>query len=72
MINKFDSRDHLISCLLASCYIPMYSMGYKGVPPIINQEVHLYYYGNTKFCEYVLRNIFDAQKYLVAKITIIL
>lgn len=38
MINKFDSRDHLISCLLASCYIPMYSMGYKGVPPIINQE----------------------------------
>lgn len=38
MVNKFESRDHLISCLLASCYIPMYSMGYRGVPPIINEE----------------------------------
>ncbi|PIC26965.1 hypothetical protein B9Z55_019373 [Caenorhabditis nigoni] len=41
MINKFDSRDHLISCLLASCYIPMYSMGYRGVPPVINEEEYI-------------------------------
>ncbi|CAI2354993.1 unnamed protein product [Caenorhabditis sp. 36 PRJEB53466] len=41
MINQFDSRDHLISCLLASCYIPMYSMGYRGVPPVINEEEYI-------------------------------
>ncbi|EGT55308.1 hypothetical protein CAEBREN_26275 [Caenorhabditis brenneri] len=35
---SITNRDHLISCLLASCYIPMYSMGYRGVPPIINEE----------------------------------
>uniref|UniRef100_A0A1I7U769 PNPLA domain-containing protein n=1 Tax=Caenorhabditis tropicalis TaxID=1561998 RepID=A0A1I7U769_9PELO len=38
LINKFENRDHLISCLLASCYIPMYSTGYRGVPPKINEE----------------------------------
>ncbi|EFP06200.1 hypothetical protein CRE_13800 [Caenorhabditis remanei] len=41
IINKFDSREHLISCLLASCYIPMYSMGYRGVPPVINEEEYI-------------------------------
>uniref|UniRef100_A0A8R1DYT5 PNPLA domain-containing protein n=2 Tax=Caenorhabditis japonica TaxID=281687 RepID=A0A8R1DYT5_CAEJA len=38
IISRFDSREHLIKCLLASCYIPMYSMGYRGLPPIINDE----------------------------------
>ncbi|CAI5451547.1 unnamed protein product [Caenorhabditis angaria] len=41
LINKFDNRDHLISVLLASCYIPMYSMGYNGKPPIIENYEYI-------------------------------
>ncbi|VDK59928.1 unnamed protein product [Cylicostephanus goldi] len=36
LINKFKSKEHLLQCLMASCYIPMYSMGYGGRAPIID------------------------------------
>ena len=39
IVCSFPSRDYLLRCLSASCYIPMYSSGYYAVPPIIDDEV---------------------------------
>ncbi|CAJ0606987.1 unnamed protein product [Cylicocyclus nassatus] len=36
LINKFKDKEHLLQCLMASCYIPMYSMGYGAQAPIID------------------------------------
>ncbi|EPB65018.1 hypothetical protein ANCCEY_15919, partial [Ancylostoma ceylanicum] len=33
-----ESREHLLQCLMASCYIPMYSMGYGAEPPHIDGD----------------------------------
>ncbi|KAL6733963.1 hypothetical protein Aduo_004555 [Ancylostoma duodenale] len=38
LISRFSSRDHLLQCLMASCYIPMYSMGYGAEPPHIDGD----------------------------------
>ncbi|RCN42332.1 phospholipase, patatin family [Ancylostoma caninum] len=41
LICHFSSREHLLQCLMASCYIPMYSMGYGAEPPHIDGDVSL-------------------------------
>ncbi|KAK5974855.1 Patatin like phospholipase domain containing 4 [Trichostrongylus colubriformis] len=41
LVCNFSSREHLIHCLMASCYIPMYSMGYGAQPPIIDGEEYI-------------------------------
>ncbi|EYC01717.1 hypothetical protein Y032_0105g3703 [Ancylostoma ceylanicum] len=38
LISHFSSREHLLQCLMASCYIPMYSMGYGAEPPHIDGD----------------------------------
>lgn len=42
MINKFPSREYLMNCLTASCYIPIYSMGYFANAPVVDNEVFFY------------------------------
>lgn len=39
LISQFSSREHLLQCLMASCFIPMYSMGYGSDGPIIDGHV---------------------------------
>ncbi|KAH7728958.1 Patatin-like phospholipase family protein [Aphelenchoides avenae] len=41
MITHYPSREYLRKCLMASCYIPMYSMGYYGVPPELDGEHYI-------------------------------
>ncbi|WKX93539.1 hypothetical protein Q1695_011090 [Nippostrongylus brasiliensis] len=36
MVSRYSSREHLIQCLLASCYIPLYSSGYAGEAPVVD------------------------------------
>uniref|UniRef100_A0A0K0CSU4 PNPLA domain-containing protein n=1 Tax=Angiostrongylus cantonensis TaxID=6313 RepID=A0A0K0CSU4_ANGCA len=38
LISQFSSRDDLLKCLMASCFIPLYSMGYGAEPPIIDDQ----------------------------------
>ncbi|VDM56407.1 unnamed protein product [Angiostrongylus costaricensis] len=38
LISQFSSRDDLLKCLMASCFIPLYSMGYGTEPPIIDGQ----------------------------------
>uniref|UniRef100_A0A7I4Y2E7 PNPLA domain-containing protein n=1 Tax=Haemonchus contortus TaxID=6289 RepID=A0A7I4Y2E7_HAECO len=38
LICNYSSRNHLIQCLMASCYIPMYSMGYGAEAPVIDGQ----------------------------------
>ncbi|KAJ1365924.1 hypothetical protein KIN20_026406 [Parelaphostrongylus tenuis] len=37
LISQFSSREELLRCLMASCYIPLYSRGY-GEPPVIDGD----------------------------------
>jgi hypothetical protein len=41
MISSYPSREYLLQCLMASCYIPVYSMGYYGTPPEIDDEFYI-------------------------------
>ncbi|CAD5231057.1 unnamed protein product [Bursaphelenchus okinawaensis] len=41
IVDRFKDRDHLVQCLLASCYIPMYSMGYYATPPEIDGQLYI-------------------------------
>uniref|UniRef100_A0A1I7XEV7 PNPLA domain-containing protein n=1 Tax=Heterorhabditis bacteriophora TaxID=37862 RepID=A0A1I7XEV7_HETBA len=41
LISKFPNREYLIKCLMASCYIPIYSMGYTSQPPVINGNLYI-------------------------------
>ncbi|KHN80539.1 Patatin-like phospholipase domain-containing protein 4 [Toxocara canis] len=43
LVSRYSSREHLIKCLAASCFIPMYSMGFDAfaVPPIIDNEPYI-------------------------------
>ncbi|CAI4229898.1 unnamed protein product [Auanema sp. JU1783] len=41
LVKSFPTREHLIKCLLASCYIPIYSMGYAGQPPVIEDVAYI-------------------------------
>jgi len=43
LLNSFKSSDHLFRCLLASCYIPMYSipMKYFAPAPIIDGQPYI-------------------------------
>ncbi|PAV77903.1 hypothetical protein WR25_13998 [Diploscapter pachys] len=36
LLTSFTDRKCLIDCLMSSCYIPIYSMGFKGEPPCID------------------------------------
>ncbi|VDM71328.1 unnamed protein product [Strongylus vulgaris] len=44
LVCQFKNREHLLQCLMASCYIPMYSMGYGAEPPIIDGHVSTLYF----------------------------
>ncbi|KAJ1355414.1 hypothetical protein KIN20_012808 [Parelaphostrongylus tenuis] len=37
LISQYSSREELLRCLMASCYIPLYSRGY-GKPPVIDGD----------------------------------
>ena len=39
IVSTYPNKEYLIKCLLASCYIPIYSLGYYGVAPEIDGEV---------------------------------
>uniref|UniRef100_A0A0N5AVA5 PNPLA domain-containing protein n=1 Tax=Syphacia muris TaxID=451379 RepID=A0A0N5AVA5_9BILA len=43
LVSRFSSRKHLMDCLCASCYIPMYSMGfdYNAPRPMIDNETYI-------------------------------
>ncbi|CAD5234033.1 unnamed protein product [Bursaphelenchus xylophilus] len=41
IVSDFRDRAHLVQCLLASCYIPMYSMGYYATPPEIDGNLYI-------------------------------
>uniref|UniRef100_A0A914WTH2 PNPLA domain-containing protein n=1 Tax=Plectus sambesii TaxID=2011161 RepID=A0A914WTH2_9BILA len=41
LVSDFTGRDHLLLHLIASCYIPMYSVGAGGSPPLIDGEVYV-------------------------------
>ncbi|VDD93319.1 unnamed protein product [Enterobius vermicularis] len=43
LVSHFVSRSHLMDCLFASCYIPMYSMGldFNAPRPLIDDEVYI-------------------------------
>ncbi|VDK45569.1 unnamed protein product [Anisakis simplex] len=43
IVSKFKSREYLIKCLSASCFIPMYSMGFNAFanPPVIDNEPYI-------------------------------
>ncbi|MFH4978305.1 hypothetical protein AB6A40_005014 [Gnathostoma spinigerum] len=42
LVSEFRSREYLIQCLMASCYIPIYSMGFRAEPPVIDNAVSCY------------------------------
>lgn len=41
ILSRFNSRDYLVRCITASCFIPLYSMGsdMMAQPPVIDNEV---------------------------------
>lgn len=43
LVSRYTSREHLIKCLSASCFIPLYSMGFdiSAVPPLIDNEPYI-------------------------------
>lgn len=42
MISTFPSRKYLMNALTASCYIPVYSMGYFANAPQIDNVVKFF------------------------------
>jgi predicted acylesterase/phospholipase RssA len=41
IVSTYPDKEYLIKCLLASCFIPIYSMGYYGVPPELDGEQYI-------------------------------
>ncbi|VDN59675.1 unnamed protein product [Dracunculus medinensis] len=43
ILSRFNSRDYLVRCITASCFIPLYSMGsdMMAQPPVIDNEVYI-------------------------------
>uniref|UniRef100_A0A915D6Y7 PNPLA domain-containing protein n=1 Tax=Ditylenchus dipsaci TaxID=166011 RepID=A0A915D6Y7_9BILA len=41
LVSVFPTREYLLQCLMASCYIPLYSMGIYGTPPEIDGELYI-------------------------------
>jgi hypothetical protein len=41
IVSTYPDKEYLIKCLLASCFIPIYSMGYYGIPPELDGEQYI-------------------------------
>ncbi|KAI1716868.1 patatin-like phospholipase domain-containing protein [Ditylenchus destructor] len=41
IVSEFPTRDYLLDCLMASCYIPYYSTGPFGYPPKIDGDYYI-------------------------------
>jgi len=41
VVSQFSSKEYLARVLSASCFIPVYSGGYYGAPPLIDDETYI-------------------------------